>query len=231
MNKTRMIAATLLAALPAFASAQARAGAPVTVDTAKASPKMPGAKKWEIRLGGFMINGERDAAFNNTVTTSTGSVKGVEVLMRAPGIGVQFRSSESAFGDPPDVVNADGSLILGPPQFSVFLGAGKRALTSSLGTGVFTYARVGLQMTFNIGGTGLRAQFGGWGLAAAADDKERMDPGAEGEASILYSPPRVPIFVQLGYRNEIFKSKSPSSSTPEEIRGLRLGAGLQFGGK
>jgi hypothetical protein len=224
-----LFAAALLAALPAIATAQATA--PRMADTVKASSNMPQAKKWEIRLGGFMVNGERDAAFNNTVTTSTGSVKGVEVLMRAPGIGVQFRSSESAFGNPPDVVNADASVILGPPVFSVFLGAGKRALTSSLGTGLFTYARVGLQMTFNIGGTGLRAQFGGWGMAAASDAKERMDPGAEGEASILYSPPRIPLFVQLGYRNEMFKSKSPSSSTPEEIRGLRLGAGIQFGGK
>jgi hypothetical protein len=227
----RLIAAALCVALPGLATAQARQqGAAASTDSAK-SDKMPSAKKWEIRLGGFMVNGERDAAFNNTVTTTTGSLKGVEVLMRAPGIGVQFRSSESAFGNPPDVVNADASLILGPPVFSVFLGAGKRALTSTLGTNVFTYARAGLQMTFNIGGTGLRAQFGGWGLAAAADDKERMDPGAEGEASILYSPPRIPLFVQLGYRNEIFKSKSPSSSTPEEIRGLRLGAGIQFGGK
>ena len=229
MNR-RLIAAALLAAFPALVNAQAtQAGTPST-DSAKAA-KLPGAKKWEIRLGGFMVSGQRDAAFNNTVTTATGSLKGVEVLMRAPGIGVQVRSSESAFGNPPDVINADASLILGPPVFSVFVGGGKRALSSTLGSTVFTYARVGLQMTFNIGGTGLRAQFGGWGLAAGPEDKERMDPGAEGEASILYSPPRVPLFVQLGYRNEIFKSKSPSSATPEEIRGLRLGAGIQFGGK
>ena len=223
MKKFRLTAATLLVALPGIAFAQ--------VDTAGKRPPGPGAKKWEIRLGGFMINGQRDAALNNNVTTSTGSLKGVEVLMRAAGVGVQLRSSESAFGAPPDVINADASLLLGPPVFSVFVGGGKRAVTSTLGTNVFTFARVGLQMTFNVGGTGLRAQFGAWGLAPGPDDKERMDPGAEGEASILYSPARVPIFVQLGYRNEMFKAKTTSSAMPEEVRGLRLGAGIQFGGK
>ena len=223
MKKFRLTAAALLVALPGIAFAQA--------DTTSKRPSEPGAKKWEIRLGGFMINGQRDAALNNNVTTSTGSLKGVEILMRAAGIGIQARSSESAFGNPPDVINADASVIFGPPVFSVFVGGGKRAVTSTLGTSVFTYARVGLQMTFNVGGTGLRGQFGGWALAAGPDDKERMDPSAEGEASILYSPPRVPIFLQLGYRNEIFKAKTPSSTMPEEVRGLRLGAGIQFGGK
>jgi hypothetical protein len=230
MKFVKSVAVALLIA-PAIAAAQAAtapAPAPAPADTLA---KTPGAKKWEIRLGGFMVNGERSAVFNNTVSTSTGSLKGVEVLLRAPGIGIQVRSSESAFGNPPDVINADASLILGPPAFSIFLGGAKRAITSSIGTNVFTFARVGLQMTFGIGGTGLRAQFGGWGYAAGPDDKDRMDPGAEGEASILYSPPRIPVFVQVGYRNEIFKSKTSSTATPEEVRGLRLGAGIQFGGK
>jgi hypothetical protein len=220
MNK--VLIATLLIALPAMASAQAAA------DT---SIKAPSAKKWEIRLGGFMVNGERNAAFNNNVSTTTGSLKGVEALLRAPGIGIQVRSSESAFGSPPDVVNADVSLILGPPVFSVFVGGGKRAIYSTLGTNAFTFARAGLQMTFGIGGTGLRGQFGGWAYVPGPEDKDRMEMGGEGEASILYSPPRVPLYLQIGYRTEVFKSKTPSTATPEEVRGLRLGAGIQFGGK
>ena len=82
MKKFRLIAATLLVALPGIALAQ--------VDTAGKRPAGPGAKKWEIRLGGFMINGQRDAALNNNVTTSTGNLKGVEVLMRAAGAGIQL---------------------------------------------------------------------------------------------------------------------------------------------
>lgn len=222
--KRRLVSAMLVAALPALAFAQAPADN-------SAPAKLPGAKKWEIRLGGFMINGERDAALNSTVTKATGSLKGVEVLMRGPGIGVQARSSESEFGKPPDVINGDASVILGPPGFSIFAGAGKRAVTSTIGTKIYTFGRAGLQMTFNIGGTGMRGQIGGWGMAPIPDDKDFMDLGFEGEASVLYSPPRVPLFIQFGYRNEIFRSKTTSSATPEEVRGLRLGGGIQFGGK
>lgn len=221
--KKLLFAAACLAALPMIANAQTTA--------ADSSAAPPGAKKWEVRLGGFMISGERNAGFNNTVRTSTGSVKGVEALLRASGAGIQVRSSESAFGSPPDVINADASLLLGPPSFTIFVGGAKRALTSTLGTQLYTFARVGLQMTFTVGGTGLRGQVGGWGYAPVPEDKDRMDIGGEGEASILYSPQRLPLFVQLGYRNEVFKSKTATTATPEEVRGLRLGAGIQFGGK
>lgn len=221
--KRLLLAAVCLAALPMIAHAQT-----TTADSSAAPPR---AKKWEVRLGGFMISGERNAAFNNTVRTSTGSVKGVEALLRASGAGIQARSSESAFGNPPDVINADASLLLGPPAFTIFVGGAKRALTSTLGTQLYTFARVGLQMTFTIGGTGLRGQVGGWGYVPVPEDKDRMDIGGEGEASILYSPQRLPLFVQLGYRNEVFKSKTLTTATPEEVRGLRLGAGIQFGGK
>lgn len=218
-----LFAAVCLAALPMAATAQ------TTSADSTAAP--PSAKKWELRLGGFMISGERHAAFNNAVRTTTGSVKGVEALLRGSGAGIQLRSSESAFGNPPDVINADASLVLGPPAFSVFVGGARRALTSSFGTQVYTFARVGLQMTFTVGGTGLRGQVGGWGYAPVPEDKERMEIGGEGEASILYSPQRFPLFVQLGYRNEVFRAKTTTTVTPEEVRGLRLGAGIQFGGK
>jgi hypothetical protein len=222
----RFLTGLAILALPALAAAQ-NAGS----DTLPAKPKNEGAKKWEIRAGGFMVNGERASVFNHNVISTTGNVKGVEVLLRGTGGGIQVRSLESAFGSPPDVINADASVILGPPAFSIFVGGGRRALTSTVGTNVFTFGRAGLQMTFNIGGTGLRGQLGGWGVMAIPDDQERMDPGAEGEASILYSPPKIPLFVQLGYRNEMFKSKTPSTTMPEEVRGLRLGGGIQFGGK
>lgn len=192
----------------------------------------PSAKKWEVRLGGFMVSGERNSVFNNNARTGTGSVKGVDVLLRASGIGLQGRSSMGTFGtNQPEVVNADASIIIGPPSFSVFAGGAKRALSSTLGTSVYTFGRVGLQMTFVIGATGLRGQIGGWGYIPASEDAERMNIGGEGEASILWSPPKIPIFFQLGYRNEVFTAKSPSATAPEEVRGLRLGAGLQLGGK
>jgi hypothetical protein len=218
----------LLAALLAF---PALAAAQTTVPDSTTPAGPPKAKRWEIRMGGFTVSGERNSSFNNNYKTTTGSVKGVEVLLRGSGAGIQVRSSESAFGNPPDVVSADASVLLGVPAFTIFVGGAKRALTSSLGTQVYTFGRVGLQMTYTIGSTGLRGQFGGWGYIPGPDDKDRMDISGEGEASILYSPQRLPLFVQLGYRNEFFKAKTTTTAAPEEIRGLRLGGGIQFGGK
>jgi hypothetical protein len=224
----RFLITIALAGAASAPAARAQDAAPA-IDSSTLTP--PSAKKWEVRVGGFLVSGERNSAFNNTARTGTGSVKGVDFLLRASGIGLQGRSSAGTFETQPDVVNADVSIILGPPSFSVFAGGAKRALSSTLGTQVYTFGRVGLQMTFLIGATGLRGQIGGWGYMPVSDSAERMNIGGEGEASILWSPPKIPIFFQLGYRNEVFTSKSATTTAPEEVRGLRIGAGLQLGGK
>jgi hypothetical protein len=209
--KKILIAAVIAGVLPSFAGAQD------TLATGR-----------EIRLGGFIISGEHNSSFNNVVKTTTGNVKGVELLLRYRRFGIQIRSSSSAFGNPPDVINADIAALIGPPRITGFVGASKRAVTSTLGTNVYTFARLGAQTTINIGVTGLRAQIGGW-LYLPAD--QAMRTSGEAETSILYSPASLPIFIQFGYRNEIFKAQSSSGATPEEVRGLRLGGGIQLGGK
>jgi hypothetical protein len=192
------------------------------------------------------MNGERSYAFNNTVNSGSGSLKGVEVLLRGSGVGLSVRSQTGTFktalycdptgcssttGTQPDVTSADVSLLLGPRAFTVFLGGSKRALTDvDLGvTQVYTFARVGAQMSFIIGGSGLSAQIGGWGYVPS--EPEKMKLGGEGEGSIIYTPGKLPVFIQLGYRTEVFTSKTLTTQTPEEVRGLRLGGGIQFGGK
>ena len=59
----------------------------------------------------------------------------------------------------------------------------------------------------------------------------REDVARIAEGSIIYTPPRAPIYFEFGYRTEVFTTKTATSSTPEEVRGLRLGAGMQLGGK
>jgi hypothetical protein len=243
--------AACIAAMPAVVESQATtASAPAQQGTATSAPattdKQPGPSSFLFRVGGFMQNGQRNYAFNSTVNGGTGSLKGVEVLLRGGGVGLSVRSQTGTFttstycdptgcnpssGTQPDVTSADASLLLGPRAFTVFLGASKRALTDvDLNvTQVYTFARVGAQMNFVIGGSGLSAQIGGWGYVPA--DQETMKIGGEGEGSIIYTPPKLPIYLQLGYRTEVFTSKTTTTQTPEEVRGLRLGGGIQFGGK
>jgi hypothetical protein len=238
----RLLIASCIAALPIAARAQVQQ----TGSPAPQSPTAPTSSSFVFRAGGFVVNGQRNYAFNNTQQSGTGSLKGVDVLLRGGGIGLAVRSLTGSFnttshcdatgcnatsGTQPDVTSADASLLLGPPAFTVWIGGSKRALTNTTlaVTQVYTFARVGAQMSFVIGGTGMTAQVGGWGYAPAEPDKMKI--GGEGEGSIIYSPPHVPVYLQLGYRTEVFTAKTLTTQTPEEVRGLRLGGGIQFGGK
>ena len=222
-----LITAACIAALPGLARAQA----PVPVVQAVKSDSAPkGPSGFMFRVGGFMVNAERNYAFNQNVKTGTGSLKGVDVLLRGGGAGISARSLSGTFGQL-DVISADVNLLLGPPVFTVSVGASKCALSSTLATQVYTFGRVGVQMSFLIGGTGLSAQVGGCGYVPSPDDTKRMKVGGEGEGSIIYTPPKFPIYLQLGYRTEVFTSQTLTTQTPEEVRGLRLGAGIQLGGK
>jgi hypothetical protein len=113
----------------------------------------------------------------------------------------------------------------------VSVGAARRALSTTQITQIYTFGRLGVQLSYLIGGTGVRAQVGGWGYVPSSTDAARMKPGGEGEGSIIYTPPSLPIYFEFGYRTEVFTAKTLTSQTPEEVRGLRLGAGIQFGGK
>ena len=231
-----LIVAAYIAALPSMARSQAEARPPASSDS---TPPGPTSSSFTFRVGGFTMNGQRNYAFNKSVQSGTGSLKGIEVLLRGGAVGLSARSLTGTFttqpsgAAQPDVTSADVNLLLGPPAFTVSVGASKRALTNNkLGvTQVYTFGRVGAQMSFLIGGSGMRGQVGAWGYVPSSTDADRMKIGGEGEGSIIYSPPRIPIYLQLGYRTEVFTAKTLTTQTPEEVRGLRLGGGIQFGGK
>jgi len=225
-----LITAACVVALTGLSRAQSpRVG--VKSDSAPAGPS-----GFIFRVGGFTGTAERNYAFNKNVQAGSGSLKGVEVLLRSSFIGISARSQSGTFtntvggAQQPDVIGADANLLLGPPAFTVSLGVAKRALSSTLATQVYTFARAGVQLSYVIGGSGLRAQVGAWGYAPPSSDST-MKVGGEGEGSLIYTLPRVPVYLQLGYRTEVFTSKTKTTETPEEVRGLRIGGGLQFGGK
>jgi hypothetical protein len=207
-----------LVALPVAARAQSAAADSANKDT-----------DFEFRAGGYLLNGERNSNFNNSLATGTGNVQGIEVLLRGGGVGLYGKSIMGSFGGgQPDVISADANLLLGVPEFSLMGGYGRRALKSSLGTQVYSYFRGGAMMSFIIGGSGLKATLNGAGYVP--QDASTMKIGGEGEGSIIYSPPQFPVYVQFGYRTEVFTTKTSTVSAPEEVRGLRIGGGILFGG-
>ena len=221
------------ALLLALALGAATAGAQVTAPTMPVAPK-PKSSGGELRIGGIMISGERSYEFLNSVQNEVGSIKGVDVLLRSRVIGLSFRSLSGTFGDQPHVTSADARLLLGPPVFTIMGGAGRRALWSDLNAespSQFDIGIAGLSSTVTIGGTGLRTNINGAVYLPVGESKDRIKSGMEGEASVLWRFPKLPFFVQVGYRTEVFTAKNKLFETPEEVRGVRLGGGLQLGGR
>lgn len=213
--------------------AAATAGAQIPAPVAPGAPKAA-SSRGELRVSGFMINGDRSFDFANNVTTETGSIKGVDVLLRAKAIGIGFRSMTGTYGTQPHVTSADARVYLGPPVFSIAVGAGRRALWSDLNATApsqFDIGIAGVSSTIAIGGSGLRTNVAGAMYLPGGQSKEKIKSGMEGEASILYRFPVVPLFVQIGYRTELFTAKAGTRETPEEVRGIRIGGGLQLGGR
>jgi hypothetical protein len=238
--KRRILVCSAMLAVATALSAQATSAPATSVPAAVPAVAKGGPKRAEFRIGGFMLNGERSYDYSNTVRTATGQIKGVEVLMRAPGIGIYVRSLSGEFDGQPQVISADARLLLFPPVFTVFGGVGKRALSSSLSTLIYDVTMIGISSTSNIGGTGWRTHISGAVLispdksATGASAITQSSRGIEGEAAIFYRFPRIPLFFTVGYRTEIFTGSSGPAATavksPEEVRGVRIGGGIQFGG-
>ncbi len=229
-----MQARFMCGALVALAGSLA-AQAPVAPTVA---PKVKGPSKAEFRVGGIMVQGERNYDFLGSIGTATGTIKGVEVLLRGSGAGLYVRSMSGEFGTQPIVVSADARLLLGRPGFTIFAGVGRRGL-KGLKDKVYDMVQGGVSSTLSIGGTGLRTHISGNIILATEKDEpggvaasvKNASKGIEGEAAIFYRLPKTPFFLNLGYRTEVFNAVSGNNDAPEEVRGLRLGAGLQFGGR
>lgn len=211
-----------------------------------AAPVAPAVKKGgggELRISGFMINSERSLEFNDAITTKTAQIKGIDVLLRSKAIGLQFKSLSGLYEGQPNVTSADARILLFPPVFTVMVGAGRRALWSDLNATSptqFDIGIAGVSSTVTIGGTGLRTNLSAAmyipagekpSTGASSGGGAAMDKGMEGEASLLYRFPKVPLFLQVGYRTEVFTSKSGARTTPEEVRGVKIGGGLALGGR
>lgn len=226
------------------AGAQVPVGTAATPAQPAASPSAPKSGGGELRVGGFLISGDRSYEFSGVVRNDIGTMQGVDVVLRGRGIGLQFKSITGTFENQPHVTSADARVLLFPPVFSIMVGAGRRALWSDLNADsptMFDIAMAGISSTASIGGSGLRTNFQAVvyapvkqpsnGSSTASASASTLDKGMEGEASVMWRIPKMPFFVQAGYRTEVFTAKSGTRKTPEEVRGVKLGGGMVIGGR
>jgi hypothetical protein len=107
LTRLLITAACCVAALSGLSRAQAPAPG-VKSDSAPSNPN-----GFTFRVGGFTVNAERNYALNSSVQTRTGSLKGVDVLLRSSGVGISARSLAGTFAGSTagqadvDVINAD----------------------------------------------------------------------------------------------------------------------------
>ena len=195
---------------------------------------------FELRLSGFSMNADRSLAFASpTPTTKTAPIRGVDFLIRGRFAGIAVRSYSSADFDKgtniqPNITSADARLLLFPQVFTVMVGAGRRALWTELNKtspNVYDIGIAGISSTSNIGGSGVRTNIQAAVFVPAGKAKDKLKGGMEGEASVSYVFPVVPLFVQVGYRTEVFTTKGSTGETPELVRGVKVGAGLLLGGR
>lgn len=166
-------------------------------------------------------------------------LNGVEFVARSiRSGGVQLRYMKGDLDGPTTDASAgpleyvDGRLLIGPRNFAVGLGYRGRTQTFNQEKRRFDLARGGVQMTYQFEGAGVGFTFAGSYLRTVT--KSKVDSleaeGFEGETGVLYAVPKLPVFLQLGYRRELFRVfRKDDTLQREEVSGVLLSLGVQYG--
>ncbi len=195
----------------------------------------------EFRVGVHTASTKRNVSVSDGVVDRTSSsLKGIEADITAlgggPGIG--GRILDGTFGGAKMSLK-EGRVFVGADYFRIEGAFGQRSLygTDSL----FLFTRGGARSTIRIGGSGVAVMLSGSKYfkgdfqnkksattTTAGSTSISTDPdGWEGETGLSYSTPKVPVFVQIGYRSEYFKL----GTRAEHSSGLVLQTGLWLGGR
>jgi hypothetical protein len=226
------LAAQSLAAIPASGQATGGAAPPAVV------PSGDVASARELRLAVFTVPGKRSVTVSATdFRNATPSLKSVELVWRGADAGIRLRYETASTSGPVPAGNAitylDGRFNLGGTRFNVEVGyllRQEKFAATDTSTGLI---RGGFRGDYRVGAAaGIVV---GWSAtylrqpspASGASSAE----GVEGETSVLYAPPRYPVYVQLGYRRELMRFTGGSSPTPrnEELSMMFIGVGFQLG--
>lgn len=186
----------------------------------------------EFRIGVHSDNTKRNTSLGDAVTgRGSASVQTFEALLFSGdgGAGIGGRVMRGTFVD--DFTLKEGIVVLGAAVFQVEGAYGQRSLSGT--DSLVTFGRAGARSVIQIGGSGVSLGFAGskyfprtFDFANSKDSTGKPD-GWEGETDIYYTAPKVPFYLQLGYRTEYFQY----GKREENMHGVMLGAGIWFGGR
>ena len=198
----------------------------------------------EFRVSAFSISGKRSVTFPAAgVSSATPTLTSLELVLRGGDGGIRLRyetavrSGGVPAGDP--ITYLDGRFNLGATAFNFEVGYLLRRETFAGADTSVGFVRGGFRGDYHVGAaSGIVV---GWAASYLrqpnpASGKTQAE-GIEGETSVLYTPPGLPLYVQLGFRREIMRftpSDTPATGTAptrrlEEMSLLFIGIGFQRG--
>ena len=186
----------------------------------------------DLRIGGITGGTRRDVSVNNEVTDRLdASVKGFEAYLGAKGggVGLGGRILNGTYGTD-DFTQREARLFVGENWFRLEGAYGERSLVGTDSTVLFI--RAGARSIVQVGGTGVSISISGaktfqGDFSHSRSDGSRKPDGWEGESSVFYTAPKIPIYVQLGYRADYFKFQGRA----EHMNGIVFGMGIWLGGR
>jgi hypothetical protein len=194
------------------------------------TPVIAGAQA-ELRVGLLSSPTIRNAAFGTGATQGNGTGGVFELVARLSYVGLHVRTQTADFGSQLGLSSGDVRLLVGPQIFTAEVGGTRRVFSGPLSQVTLGLTRIGLRSTFLLGGSGLRGSIGGWALSGSTlpVGVEKVE-GIEGETSLQYLLPKLPAYLQVGYRREVLNVTYTTRKGPEEVGALVLGGGILFGG-
>lgn len=184
-----------------------------------------------FRLGVNTASTKRNTSLADVITgQSSAAVQGFEAIIstsREEG-GLSARLLSGSYDDS-DFSLREARVFVGGTWLQAEGAYGQRSLSGT--DSLVLFARGGLRSLVQIGGSGVSLSVAGSKYFDGNFSSEKPTgnevEGWEGETNIFYTFARVPVYVQLGYRNEYFSR----GNRAESMSGLILGTGLWFGGR
>lgn len=191
----------------------------------------------DFRIGAHTASTKRNISLSDAVTGhATATVRGFDAILASPdgGAGIGARLLQGTYEDG-DFSLQEGMLLAGQRSFHVEAGYGRRSLFGTDST--VTFARAGARSTVQIGGSGVSLDVQGSAYFPGDFTKQKSPtPGSkdlstllgwEGETNIFYTVPRVPVYLQLGYKAQYFTF----GQRAEYMNGVVIGTGIWLGGR
>jgi hypothetical protein len=192
----------------------------------------------ELRLAGLSLSSNRTVATATTTSPSSSSMIGGEFVLRGGNGGALILRYASGTTSPAPALTKmsllDGRVEIGSRTVALELGYLLRGVTAGGTTTSTGYARAGFHTAFHFGSSGVVAEMEASYFRDPTQEKSGVTgSGIAGESSLLYTPPKVPFYLQLGFRREAwsytYTGAQVNPITAEEWSTVFFGVGFQLG--